>query len=732
MAYEITVGPAQLTINVGECVLTTGTDGQVRQPSDRGLFFRDTRLLSGWTVEVNGRPWTLLSSAATCHFAAQAVLTNPALPTDDGELPQHSISLTLSRTLGLGGLRETLALRNHNRTAARLVLTVQLRCDFADIFDVKAGRIVSRGNTASRWFADEGRLETMHANGSFRRGVSVCPADGSPKPELRDGALSFTAEMAPQGAWTAELLYQVIDGEQRLQAPRASFAKQHDCEQAHALAEWRSQAMRLRTPCAPLQQLYDQSLDDLAALRLPIEGTDATCFVPAAGIPWFAALFGRDSLITALQTVAVYPAFARGALEVLAQYQADGTDDSRDMQPGKIPHELRRGELSELGLGLYRPYYGTADATALYLVLLHEVWRLTGNKELLEKHLETAERCLQWINNHGDMDGDGFQEYQRRTPGGAENQGWKDSGNAILYEDGENVPAPKATCELQGYVYAAWLGMAAIFEALGQPERADSLRAQARALYDRFNAAFWDEEQQFYALCLDPAKRRVMSIASNPGHLLWSGIVPPERAEAVVRRLLAPDMWSGWGVRTLSAAHPAYNPHDYQLGAIWPHDNGLIALGFKRYGFGAEAAQVAKGLVDAGSRFLLHRLPEVFAGTSREDSPFPVQYLGANVPQAWAAGSVFHLVRALLGSESDIGNGILHVDPVLPEWLPELRVEGLTLGKQRVDVHVWRENNETHAKLMNGKGIRLVRRPSVQAAGSERPSSPAEGMVAGR
>ena len=380
MAYEITVGHAQLTINVGECVLTTETDGQIRQPSDRGLFYRDTRLLSGWTVEVNGRPWKLLSSAATSHYAAQVVLTNPALPTDDGELPQHSVSLTLSRTLGLGGLRETLVLRNHNRTAARLVLTAQLRCDFADIFDVKAGRIVSRGSTASRWSADEGRLETVHTNGRFRRGISVCPADGSPKPELRDGALGFIAELAPWGAWTAELLYQVIDGEQRLDASQASFAEQHNSEQARALAEWRSQAMRVRTPCAPLQHLYDQSLDDLAALRLPMEGTDATQFVPAAGIPWFAALFGRDSLITALQTVAVYPAFARGALEVLAQYQADDTDDSRDMQPGKIPHELRRGELSELGLGPYRPYYGTADATALYPLLLHEVWRLTGTR----------------------------------------------------------------------------------------------------------------------------------------------------------------------------------------------------------------------------------------------------------------------------------------------------------------------------------------------------------------
>ncbi len=717
MAYEITVGPPQLTINAGECVLVTDTDGQVRQPSDCGLFYRDTRLISDWTIEVNGRPWQLLSSAATSHFAVQIVLANPALPSDGAELPPRSISLTVSRILGLGGLRETLVLRNHNRIAVRLSLTVQLRCDFADIFDVKSRRIVSRGNTVSHWCADEGRLETVHTNGRFRRGASVCPADGSPRPELRDGALSFMAELAPQGAWSAELMYQAIDGEERLRAPRASFAGQDDSELARTLECWRSQAIRLHTPYAPLQSLYDRSVDDLAALRLPLEGTDATRFVPAAGIPWFAALFGRDSLITALQTMAVYPAFAQGALEILALHQADDTDESRDMQPGKMPHELRRGELSELGLGPYRPYYGSADATLLYPVLLHDAWRFTGDKGLLEKHLATAERCLEWMDRYGDLDGDGFQEYQRKAEGGAENQGWKDAGNGILDTDGEDVPAPKATCELQGYAYQALLGMAEIFEALGRPERAADLCGKAGVLYDRFNAAFWDEEQQFYALCLDPLKRRVMSVASNPGHLLWSGIVPPERARLVVRRLLAPDMWSGWGIRTLSSAHPAYNPLDYQLGAVWPHDNGLIALGFKRYGFHAEAAQVAKGLIDAGCRFLLSRLPEVFAGISREDSPFPVQYLGANVPQAWAAGSVFCFVRGLIGANVDVDDRILYVDPFLPEWLPELRLDGILFGTQSVGVRVWREHGRTEAELTNDSDIQLMRGPFREAFG---------------
>ena len=710
MSYEISVGPAQLTINIGECVLITESDGQVHQPSERGLFYRDTRLISQWLVDVDGHPWQLLSSAATAHFAAQIVMTNRELPTDGAAIPAGSLSLTVSRLLGLGGLRETLTLRNHNRVPVRLAVTVRLACDFADIFDVKSKRLVSRGDTVTTWSATDHGLETVHTNGPFRRGLSVCASEGAPKPMLRDGALSFGVAIEPQASWEADLAYCVIDGERRLEAPRSTFAHRNDCEQAQAAKEWRSGAIRLHTQHLGLRLIYEQSLDDLAGLRLPIEGTDMKSFVPAAGIPWFAALFGRDSLVTALQTVAVYPDFARGALEVLARYQADGNDDSRDMQPGKIPHELRRGELAQLGLVPYRPYYGTADATPLYIVLLHHAWRFTGDRGLIERHLGTAERCLDWIDRFGDMDGDGFQEYQRRTPEGAENQAWKDSGNAILYENGDDVPAPKAVCELQGYVYDAWRRMAKIYDAIGKADRAKALRAKAENLYDRFNSAFWDEDQQYYALCLDPQKRRVMSIASNAGHLLWSGIVPKERAAAVAGRLMSDEMWSGWGVRTLSAAHPAYNPHDYQLGAIWPHDNGLIAVGLKQYGFHAEAARIAGGLVDAGSRFILNRLPEVFAGTSRDASPFPIQYLGANVPQAWAAGSVFSLIRALLGIELDVEGCAIAADPYLPEWLPELQLEQIKVGPHEVDLRVWRDKDETKIEITRGgENVRLDR-----------------------
>ncbi len=716
MAYEISVGPAQLTINIGECVLITDTDGAIRQPSERGLFYRDTRLISAWDVTVDDRPWTALNSAATAHYASQVVMVNPTLPTDRGEIPQRTISLTVSRMLGLGGMRETLSLRNHGFEPVRLELAIQILCDFADIFDVKSHRIVSRGTTATSWSADTGALQTIHANDSFRRGLSIAPVAGAPVPALRDGALSWIAEIPPQAEWRADLLYSVIDGDRTLEASGAPFAARHGSEQEQASRAWCGEAMRLRTPWHPLQQLYEQSLEDLASLRLPIEGTDLHEFVPAAGIPWFAALFGRDSLITAIQTVAVYPDFARGALDVLARYQADSFDDTRDMQPGKIPHELRRGELAVLGLVPYRPYYGTADATPLYVILLHQAWTFTGDRGLIDTHLATAERCLRWIDEHGDLDGDGFQEYRRLAPEGAENQGWKDSGNAILDEKGADVAAPKALCELQGYVYDAWRRMAVIYDAIGRPADATRMRDKARAMHERFNAVFWNEALGFYALCLDATKRPVMTVASNAGHLLWSGIVPPDRARRVAARLMADDMWSGWGVRTLSALHPAYNPHDYQLGAIWPHDNGLIALGLKLYGFHAEAARIAKGLIDAADRFLLHRLPEVFSGIARADTPFPVQYLGASVPQAWASGTVFLLIRGMLGAEIDAEARTLFLDPVLPDWLPELRLEALRVGKLRVDLRVWRENGETRATLTGDKDATLVLRPLAAPA----------------
>jgi glycogen debranching enzyme len=406
----------------------------------------------------------------------------------------------------------------------------------------------------------------------------------------------------------------------------------------------------------------------------------------------------------------IYPDFARGSLDILGSLQAKAEDDYRDAEPGKILHEMRYGELAHFKLIPHTPYYGTADATPLYLILLHAAWRGTGDKALLERHLETAEGCLSWIDNYGDRDGDGFQEYQTRSPAGYENMGWKDSGDSIVYPDGSLVKGPKALCELQGYVYDAWLRMSEVFDALGKPDRAQELREKAAALFRRFNEAFWDEELGCYVLALDGEKKKVRTIASNVGHCLWSGIATKERAAKVVSRLMAPDMWSGWGIRTLSAEHPAFNPYNYQTGSVWPHDNAIIAMGFKRYGFAAEVGRIARDISEAGSHFMLNQLPELYTTIERDEASFPVQYLGANVPQAWAAGSVFALLQAILGFLPDAPRGKLYVDPVLPPWLPDLTVLDLHVGQHRFDIRFWRDGDETQFEVLRGDPQAVGRR----------------------
>jgi glycogen debranching enzyme len=344
--------------------------------------------------------------------------------------------------------------------------------------------------------------------------------------------------------------------------------------------------------------------------------------------------------------------------------------------------------------------------------VLHEAWKWLGERELLTRYRDVALRCLEWIDRYGDLDGDGFQEYQTRSPKGYENMGWKDSGHAVVYPDGTPVPQPKALCELQGYVFDARMRMAEVFDALGEPDRAAALRAQAGDLRRRFEEAFWCEPIGSYAFGLDREKRPIETVVSNPGHLLWSGMIDPGRARAVARRLLRRDMWSGWGIRTLSAENPAYNPYLYQLGAVWPHDNGIIALGCRRYGLAEESARIARAVFDAASCFKGYRLPELFSGVPRQRLSFPVQYKQANTPQAWAAGSVFHFIQALLGLRADAPAGRLYVDPALPPWLAHVRLENLEVGRAVLDLRFYRRGGRSAWEVTRQRGrIDVVETP---------------------
>jgi glycogen debranching enzyme len=340
---------------------------------------------------------------------------------------------------------------------------------------------------------------------------------------------------------------------------------------------------------------------------------------------------------------------------------------------------------------------------------LNSAWRWQGDDQLLHEYRDTALQCLDWIDKYGDIDGDGFQEYKTRSPLGYENVGWKDAGDAVVYPDGSQVKQPKALCELQGYVFDAWLRSAEIFDHLGEKDRAATLRRKAADLQKRFEERYWMEDLGTYAYGLDPDKKQIKTVSSNAGHVLLSGMVRPERAARVAKRLMEPDMWSGWGIRTLSSRNPAYNPFSYQNGSVWPHDNGIIAVGFKRYGLNEEAAKVAHDVIAAASYFVSYRLPELYAGIERRPGNFPVQYLGANVPQAWAAGSIFLFVGAMMGIQADAPNRTLYVDPWLPEWVPDLTLRGLRVGDGKVDLRAWREGDQTRWEVLNREGELAVK-----------------------
>ncbi len=706
MPLEIKVGPAQVAIHQGHTVLITEPDGQVSWPSDKGLYFYDTRLISAYALYANGQSWDLLNSGAPAYYAARIFLTNRAFASEGGDVPERSLTLVLGRAVD-GGMHECYAITNHGRTTVRFNLEIAVRSDFADIFEVKSGHIVRRGRISSAWSDNDGVLTTGYRNGDFNREIRITAR--SPAPAVyANGRISFAIELKPGATWDGVLLYDLRDGDTSYPAPITCDLGAGSI-QARELADWRTGVLKLEANGQAFSRMYEQAVEDIAALRLPVEGPDGSRTITAAGLPWFVALFGRDTLIVALQTIILDSQLGRAALDVLGRWQAKTRDDYRDAEPGKILHELRLGELAALHLIPHTPYYGTADATPLYLMVLHATWRATGDLDLLRRHLPTAEGCLSWIDDYGDRDGDGFQEYGTRSGAGYENVGWKDSGEAIVNTDGTRVSNPKALCELQGYVYAAWRGMAEVYAALGDASRAAALDAKAETLFTRFNEVFWDEAESFYGLSLDADKRLVTTVASNAGHLLWCGIVPPDRAAHVVKRLMQPDMWSGWGIRTLTAANPSFNPFSYQNGSVWPHDNSLIALGFKRYGFHAEANAVAQDINRAAGFFMQRQLPELYSGLQREDTSFPVQYLGANVPQAWAAGSVFALLQAMLGLQPDAPAGVMRINPELPDWLPDVTLRDLRVGGQIFDIRFVREDGGTRHEVLRGDPAAVVR-----------------------
>jgi glycogen debranching enzyme len=693
MPIELTVGPPVLTINQGNTFMVTDLNGEIAAESEQGLFSNDTRFVSYYAIFANGYAWQRLSSSTVSYYAARIYLTNPAFETEDGPVEASTLVLTITREVSGSGISENLEVTNYSMKRVRFNLELAIRCDFADIFEVRSHQFVRRGRIQTFWNDQSAELKSSYSNQDFNRYMIYRLLSCGSAAHFANGRIAFELDIPPGGSWHVASRLELILTEQIPNHDEVHIGD--DNELLRLQSAWQERATKLISSNEEIYRLFNQSVEDMGALRLYEQECDPDTWMPAAGVPWYVALFGRDSLITSLQNMSINPRFALGALTKLAQYQATEIDDHRDAQPGKILHELRIGELAHFKKIPHTPYYGTADATALYLVTLHETWKWLGDKTILEAHKDTALKCLEWIDKYGDLDGDGFQEYQTRSAQGYENMCWKDSGDSIIYADGSQVKQPKAVCELQGYVFDAWMRMSEVFDALGDSDRASELRKKAAVLYKNFNEKFWCEDLGFFALALDPDKKPVRTIASNAGHCLWSGLASPEHAEKVVKRFQQQDLWSGWGIRTLSSRHPAYNAHSYHRGSVWPHDNGIIALGFKRYGYGVEAAKLARDISEAASHFVSHRLPELYAGIQRQIASFPVQYSGANVPQAWAAGSVFHLLQAILGLQADAPNGKLYVDPTLPKWLPDVLLTDLKVGDSNVKLKFWRDGDRS-------------------------------------
>lgn len=637
--------------------------GDLEAGKHEGFFFHDVRHISKWQLRLNGSELDPLTSRRVDYFSARFV----AKPDNESnEAPPVTVRRDRFVT---EGAHEDVVVENLSSEPQRVKLELAYSSDFADVMEAQDG-----ANGAGRsWHDVTARSVTLwNERDAYRRGT-VLKFNRSGR--ITKERAAFDIRLAPRGIWSLCIdVMPVVDGRRRPPLLRCNSFHRHAGKMQMSLDEWLTDVPELETGHDALRRTYHQSILDLAALRVRPDDVTIKWAMPGGGIPWFLTMFGRDSLITAYQALPIHQELAQATLEGLAQMQATEWDNFRDAEPGKIMHELRRGTLAKTGKIPHTPYYGTHDATMLWLIVLDEYERWSGDVRFVRKMEQHARAALAWLEGPADLDGDGYVEYRKRSESdkALDNHCWKDSDNSILFANGHKAEPPIATCEQQGYAYDARVRTARLMrEVWHDEESAARLERDAAALRRRFDRDFWIPGRRHFALALDGEKRQVDSLTSNTGHLLWSGIVDERKAGAVVRRLLRDDMFSGWGIRSMSSQDAGYNPLEYHDGTVWPHDSALIAEGMRRYGFRAEAGKVAQAVLDAAEAFD-NQLPEVFAGFPRDGASVPVEYPEALKPQSWAAAAPLLALRTLLGL--DVVDGKLRSRPHAPAALGKLRL----------------------------------------------------------
>jgi glycogen debranching enzyme len=675
--------------------------------SEQGLYHEGTRYLSRFHLRLNGhRPLVLSARVKEDNELFGADLTNPDLPLGDAEqvLSRDLVHLFRARFLWNATWHERIRLWNYSRAAVRVSLVFAVEADFADIFEVRGTERQQRGT----------RLEPVITGSEMRLGYRGLDDEerwtilqwSEPPTAMAPGMVRFEYDLPPSSPRSFSV---AIRCERRQRpVPPSAFELAQSAALA-ALDETRSEYAMVESSSERFNQWVRRSAADL---RMLVSTTDYGPY-PYAGVPWFSTPFGRDGIVTALQTLWINPRVARGVLAYLAATQADRVDEAQDAEPGKILHETRCSEMARLGEVPFGRYYGSVDATPLFVILAGAYFERTGDRAFLRSLWPHVERALAWIDDYGDRDGDEFVEYVRRSSSGLIQQGWKDSQDSIFHADGALAEPPIALCEVQGYVYDARLHAARMADALGQHARAERLRSKAERLRAAFEEHFWCEEESTYALALDGRKRPCRVRTSNAGHCLFTGIAAPDRARRVADLLLDAEMFSGWGVRTVSAVEARYNPMSYHNGSIWPHDNGLIAAGFSRYHFDDLIPAPFSGLFEASTFMDGHRLPELFCGFHRRPGEGPTLYPVACSPQAWGSGVVFHLIQACLRLSMEAAHRRLCIDrATLPPFLTYLRLLNLELPFGRVDLLFEQRPIDVSVTVLRREGnfeVRIVR-----------------------